>query len=131
MLIVFEMRCWPATACGRKKMDAGRRSFWVVLEKCQGVLQTCLSHFSVLLWLGVSSRLINPQASLSQKLHLSFIIHLTSVFSSFHLFPPLKTPISELSVWAAALLSVTENVNPVRSECLDLSSCCTLNLCQN
>lgn len=103
MLTVSEMWCWAVTACGLDKMDRGRRRFWVMSEKCQGVLHGCLSPiFSVLFWLLLnrslrlfwSLLLLNQQLSLSQKFHLHYPLHVSlRLFIFFLLFPTKNTQI--------------------------------------
>lgn len=129
MFTVFEVWCWAAAACGLDKMDHGRRRFWVLSEKMSGYAPyVSLSHFSLSCF-GLCC------CSICKSLcHKSFTS--VSLSSSLHLCPscfPLKTPISKMSVWSAALVSITEKVNLVWSKGFDSLTvhCCTLNLCQN
>ncbi len=133
MFAVFEVWCWTATACGLDKMDQGRRRLWVMSEKCQGVLYTSLYPiFSVLFW---SLLLLNLQDSVSQKLHLCFVIPFMSVFffsSCSLLFPTKDTHVKNVCLSSCPGFNNGESKSSL-VERLGFPTVyrCTLNLCQN
>lgn len=82
---------WTATACVLNKMCVGRRRFWVMSEKCQGVLwmsfssifSSCFDFYStdLVFW---SQLWLSLQISLSQKLHLFlYPLHMCLLLSIF------------------------------------------------
>lgn len=117
--VYCEMWCWAATACGLDKIHAGRRRFWVMSEKCRGVLHTCLALILLYLLEFSSNRAgdlccCSVNMKVCHKSLTSGSVFISAFCSSFScLSHPRNIHIRIVCVCAAVLVSVMMRVSLV------------------